>query len=341
MFHKFPMWEKITRSRSIGNIHMAIGRSFDQYASQWSNGTSFGENDQQDRSQDINEARNIEAQAPSVELDSTESPSYSELLSRVSSISLNTNGTDVDILNQRATPGISGIKRSLFISPSTPVGKIRKEMRMDWSECSSPDLTMIDQRRKLDYITDGLDSTESDGEVRKVPVLTVKYNEVSGMMDGNNQVPGLMVENNQVQSGIPDIVPDMMGENNQVPEMMDGNNQVPGVMVENNQEQSGVPDKVPGMMGENNQAPEMMDGNNQVPGMMVVNNQEQLGARKRTYSVNDRLMFKDREVGKSNNRGRTNSLSQLRRKKTVSRVRIDPKQQLIHNMLRTSGDKSD
>ena len=62
--------------------------------------------------------------------------------------------------------------------------------------------------------------------------------------------------------------------------------------------------------------------------------------RNRTCSVNERIMGKEIDI-RPTSRRRVNSLTQLRRKKTAPKLKVDPNQQLIHDMLRVKSDISE
>ena len=106
-----------------------------------------------------------------------EPSTYSELLSRVSRININTDGVDENILNQQTTPGMSGMKRPLFVSPSTPVGKHKKGMRFEWMEGASPVLHKVGQ---------GISVHDSVPDIKQDLELVV-----------SNIVPGRLAESKQ------------------------------------------------------------------------------------------------------------------------------------------------
>ena len=98
-----------------------------------------------------------------------------------------------------ATPGNTGKKRLLCISPNTPVGKPGKELRYEVMECGSPDLRAVSDEHCIGVVSDGLGENN-----HSVPDGLVENNQnetASVQCDGFQKVSDGLVENNHTTEG--------------------------------------------------------------------------------------------------------------------------------------------
>ena len=180
----------------------------DDYVSQWSNGGSF-EFKTPDavrvRSDTVydsktSSANGVEALSDVVKGTVDEGPSYSDILLKINKLTLNTEGIPLNILNMPATPGNTGRKRFLCISPDTPMGKPGKELRYELMECGSPDLRKMSGEQYTGGMSDGLG--EYDHLVPDVLVENNQNKTASSQHDVIQKVSDGLVENNHAIGGV-------------------------------------------------------------------------------------------------------------------------------------------
>ena len=146
----------------MDSLLQCVGESFDKYASLWSNGSGFdssttGSNGVGSDVSDISKNNIPDPKTPN-QMMMEKGADYPDVLLKIKKLTLNTEGIPLDILNMPATPGKTGKKRLLCVSPNTPVGKPGKELRYELMDCGSPELRNVNDGSdvKNHSVSDGL-----------------------------------------------------------------------------------------------------------------------------------------------------------------------------------------